>query len=53
VLDWVTGVSVPLAPLDSTEIRFFTWTARQRALMHVIIGTLFGALWILYLAGVL
>jgi hypothetical protein len=53
VQDWVTGESVPLAPLDDTEVRFFTWTARQKALVHVTIGTLFGALWILYLAGAL
>jgi hypothetical protein len=51
--DWVMGVSVPLAPLDDTEIRFFTWTTRQRVLVNVAIGALFGALWILYLAGVL
>jgi hypothetical protein len=53
VQDWVTGKSLPLAPLDDTEIHFFAWTFRQRALWHVAIGTLFGALWILYLAGVL
>jgi len=53
VQDWVTGNSVPLAPLDGTELRYFVWTARQRVLVHVAIGTLFGALWILYLAAVL
>jgi hypothetical protein len=53
VQDWLTGNSAPLAPLDGTEIRFFAWTARQRVLVNVAVGTLFGGLWILYLAGVL
>ena len=52
VQEWVIGKSAPLAPFDGAEIRFFAWTARQRALADAAIGAVFGALWILYLAGV-
>jgi hypothetical protein len=52
-LDWVTGSSIPFAPLDDTEVWFFPWTVRQRMRVNVVIGALSGALWILYLTGVL
>jgi hypothetical protein len=52
-LDWVTGSAVPFAPLDDTPIQLFPWTAWQRMGVNVALGTLSGALWILYLNGVL
>lgn len=49
--DWVLGKSSPLAPVDSTEMRFSSLTTRQKVIVDVITLIIFGGLWTLYLVG--
>ena len=49
--DWLLGQSSPFAPVDSTAIRFFSLTFRQKVIMDLIILAVSGALWIVFLAG--
>ena len=49
--DWVLGRSHPLTPVDNTEMHFFSLTFKQKVFIDIVVLTLFGGLWILYLAG--
>jgi len=51
VQDWVLGKSHPLAPFDNTETQFFALTFKPKVLVDIVIVTVAGVLWILYLVG--
>ena len=51
VQDWMMGKSYPLAPIDKTEVQFFSPTFKQKVLVDITVVIAFGALWLLYLAG--
>jgi len=51
VQDWMLGKAYPLAPTDSTETQFFALTFRQKVFVDLVGVTVFGILWIIYLAG--
>ena len=53
VQDWVLGKSYPLAPVEDTEVQFFSLTFGQKVLVDVVLLILFGGLWTLYLLGYL
>ncbi len=53
VQDWIVGKSRPLAPMDNTEVQFFSLTFKQKIWVDIIILILFGVLWIAYLAAYL
>ena len=49
--DWVLGKSYPLAPVDNTEMQFFSLSFKHKVLIDIITLTVFAGLWTLYLAG--
>lgn len=51
VQDWLIGKSNPLFPVDNTEVQLFSPSFKQKVVIDVVIVISFGALWILYLAG--
>ena len=53
VQDWLLGQSSPFAPVDKTLIRFFSLTFWQKVIIDLIILAVSGALWVLFLAGIL
>ena len=51
VQDWLIGKSYPLAPVDRTEVVFFLPSLGQKIVLDIVLVIVFGALWILYLRG--
>ena len=49
--DWVMGKSYPLAPIDRTEVQFYSLTFKQKVLADAILIMVFGVAWLLYLSG--
>jgi len=51
VEDWVLGKSHPLAPVDHTEMQFFSLSFQAKVWLDLAIVAISGVLWALYLAG--
>jgi len=51
VQDWLLGQTSPFAPIDTTEIRFFSLTFRQKVLIDLIVLAVSGVSWILFLTA--
>lgn len=51
IQDWLLGKSHPFIPLSHRKVQFFRLTLKQKAVIDLIILTLSGALWIIYLSG--
>ena len=51
IQDWLVGRSQPLAPVDKTEVAFFLPSFGQKIILDIVLIVVFGALWILYLRG--
>jgi len=51
--DLVIGKSKPLSPIDNAEVQLFSPPPKQKVVIDAVIAISFGALWILYLAGLM
>ncbi len=49
--DWILGKSSPFIPVDQTVTQFFALSFRQKVVADILILTVAGTLWIIYLAG--
>jgi membrane-bound metal-dependent hydrolase YbcI (DUF457 family) len=51
--DWMIGKSHPLSPIDKAEVQLSRLPSQQKVIIDVLIVISFGALWILYLTGLI
>lgn len=51
--DWMIGRSNPLSPIDNAEVQLLWLPLEQKMTIDVLIVISFGALWILYLTGLI
>ena len=51
VQDWLLGKSHPFTPLNNSKVQFLQLTLKQKAVIDLVLLTLSGALWLIYLFG--
>ncbi|UCC89912.1 MAG: metal-dependent hydrolase [Anaerolineales bacterium] len=51
--DWMIGKSNPLSPVDKAQVQLLWLPPKQKMIVDMLIVISFGALWILYLTGLI
>jgi hypothetical protein len=49
--DWFLGRTVPFAPVDQTQVQYFSFSMKQKVLIDILILVVSGVAWILYLSA--
>lgn len=49
--DWFLGRTIPFAPMDQTLVQYFSLRQKQKVLIDILILTISGGAWILYLSA--